>query len=624
MSTSDDFSRDEIKAGIESWLNEQGGQLPGIVRHALASYITLIDTLDAKSSAMRKLLKELRTSFGIIPSSEKRTNYGRKRSRRQRLLDDLEDSRQKARKHESQGRKQRRRMRRIEDQLKELDDIELTPEELAEIEANDRRLEASLAEGGEVTDLRCAHPDETLVQGLVAHQSEDEVDCPLDDDTRSRAVRSFTEQRERLDIKIDVINTIVNVEKAELPGPDGPTLVSASTRHIGPPKMGVTWDFLAQMSILVGQYGMPLSRFSSLVSTPEEEFGSERASRYFQYVARRLLPVYQQLIRDLAQTEVLAGDDTSTRTLEVERGKKRGSDDAWRDYATPEQAARMLADNPDSLAAAIGSQLQFVTSSKASGKAKRSFQTTVAHGRYDPYDPKSTIVLFRSHFGSFGDLVQMLLRLRAADAGELTVLSDLASVNNFNHDTMLIKRAGCASHARRRFAKGEDEHADWGGLMLSQFGGIYAHEEALTRTGRNFTNTQAVRQGCSRPIWEQMRRDAEEMKRKFSSSTQLGEAARYLLNNYETLTAYLDDPRLPLTNDMSERLLRPEKQIQAVALFRNSLEGRFALDVIRSLIQTSVAAKTNAASYLSWLLQNDPADVEHAPRQYTPLAYLAR
>ena len=134
--------------------------------------------------------------------------------------------------------------------------------------------------------------------------------------------------------------------------------------------------------------------------------------------------------------------------------------------------------------------------------------------------------------------------------------------------------------------------------MLSQIAGIYSHEESLDIQGRNVTNTNAVRDQCSKAIWLQLLDDAKVIKRDFSSETDLGEGARYLIRHFDELTLYLTEPKLRHTNDMSERLLRPEKQIQSLSLFRNSLAGRFALDIVRTTIQTSIAAKVNAARYL--------------------------
>ena len=623
-----EYSREEVKTAIEEWIAKEGENLPDIVRHALTSYISLLDTLDAKSAAMRKLMAELRKCFGIVPKSEKRTNYGnkgKKKSRRQRLVDQLEESQRKARKNESNAKKHRRKMKEIEAKLKNLDEIELTEEELHEIEENDRKLQLASEQGGETIDPACALSAEDLLQGLVANHEQVDEDCLLEDDIRKKAKRIFFESRQRLDLEINVVTKVLHIEKAEIEGPCGLSLVSASTEEIGPPKMSVTWNFLSQMTILVGQYGMPLSRFAALVSTPDEEFGSDRAVRYFQYVARRLCGIYLYLARQLSNSSILCGDDTKVRVLEVNRALAQGTC-PWDEYSDREKSQSLIDNMPDdevSLGALIGSMLNFVSFKKDTNENKKSFNTTIVHGRSDENDPKSTIILFRSHFGGFGNLISQLLQYRDQSNSELTILSDLSTVNLIESEIFNIKQAGCTSHARRRFSKNEDEDKDWAGLMLSQFGSIYAHEELLDIKGRNKTNTIAVRQDCSKQIWDQMHEDAQEMTKTFSSATGLGDAARYLIKHFNELTLYLSDPRLRATNDVSERLLRPEKQIQAVALFRESLQGRFALDIVRTVIQTCVASTVNGEQYLNWVLKADPRMISQNPAAFTPFAFLS-
>ncbi|MBN1960844.1 MAG: transposase [Deltaproteobacteria bacterium] len=96
-----------------------------------------------------------------------------------------------------------------------------------------------------------------------------------------------------------------------------------------------------------------------------------------------------------------------------------------------------------------------------------------------------------------------------------------------------------------------------------------------------------------------------------SKETKLGEAARYIIKNYDKLTAYLDDPRLEITNNFSERMLRLEKLIEASSLFRTSLEGRFALDIMRSVLQTAIAAKAPLQDYILSVLMKPMDDIEN-------------
>ena len=68
-------------------------------------------------------------------------------------------------------------------------------------------------------------------------------------------------------------------------------------------------------------------------------------------------------------------------------------------------------------------------------------------------------------------------------------------------------------------------------------------------------------------------------------------------------------------------MLRMENLIEANALFRNSLEGRFALDINRSMLQTAIAARAPLQDYVTYVLRASPEEVEANPAAFTALAY---
>ena len=75
------------------------------------------------------------------------------------------------------------------------------------------------------------------------------------------------------------------------------------------------------------------------------------------------------------------------------------------------------------------------------------------------------------------------------------------------------------------------------------------------------------------------------------------------------------------SNDFSERMLRMENLIEANSLFRKGLEGRFALDINRSSLQTAIAADAGQQDYMLHVLKASPEAVEANPENYTALAY---
>jgi hypothetical protein len=336
------------------------------------------------------------------------------------------------------------------------------------------------------------------------------------------------------------------------------------------------------------------------------------------------------LFDSLADSDILSGDDTSCRVTEVNRhfaGPQAANPPPWQGYRDAEAAQKQLAEGGKSLAAMLAADLGFEFERRTGDGTKKTLHTTTISGRSERDDPRSLIVLYRSHLGGFGNLLEMLLCKRSPKRKALTIQSDLSTVNLVADEELRrrfdIRHVGCASHARRPFALYEDEDPDFCGAMLHMFKGLFIHEHGLNLFGRNEQNVRAVRGVDSRAQWQEIKELAEDMSKRWSRETKLGEGARYITRNFTKLTAYLDDPRLELTNNFSERMLRLEKLIEASSLFRTSLEGRFALDIMRTVLQTAVAARAPLQEYLLSVLRAPPAKVAADPAQFTPYEWAA-
>jgi hypothetical protein len=387
------------------------------------------------------------------------------------------------------------------------------------------------------------------------------------------------------------------------------------------------------MTVLVAQYAMPMNRLATLLSTDAKSFSAGSLSRMLRYVAQRFEPIYLTLFDSLTDADVLTGDDTSCRVLEVSRHFAKPQDDAgesaaapWHGYRNAEAARDLLSQGDGSLAATVARDLGFEHARRNGDGAKRALHTTTLSGRSDASDPRSLVVFYRSHLGGFGDLLQMLLRKRNPKHRALTIQSDLSTVNLVADEQLrqrfTIRYAGCASHARRPFALYEHQDPDYCAAILHLFKGLFIHEHNLDGFGRNTENVRAVRGVDARALWQQIHALCQEMSERWSQQTKLGEGARYVTRNFDKLTAYLDDPRLELTNNFSERMLRMEKLIENSSLFRTTLEGRFALDIMRSVLQTAVAARAPLQQYLLAVLRAPRAEVAEHPEQFTPRAWV--
>jgi hypothetical protein len=253
--------------------------------------------------------------------------------------------------------------------------------------------------------------------------------------------------------------------------------------------------------------------------------------------------------------------------------------------------------------------------------------TTVITGRSVADDPLSLIVFYRSHLGGCGNLLESILQHRRPDSGDIILQADLSLTNLVNDPQLLslfkFTLVGCSAHARRPFALYEHEDPVNCDYMLHLFTGWAMHEERLDVHGRNRENILAVRQNDSHKLWEQIKDLSIVMKEKWSKGTSLGAGARYIIKHYDKLTAYLENPHLDQNNNLRERMLRTEKLIESSSMFRRSLEGRFALDVIRTVMQTAVASGVPVHQYLVSILRADADEISRHPEKFTPRAWAA-
>ena len=234
-----------------------------------------------------------------------------------------------------------------------LEDIAPTPEEQAKADAAaDRFVEHVLRGNG--PDPAMQSVNETLMPAGAVLASEKYVSLPATlppDLADATVVKTINEQRVRHDFSMSVTRIELDVEKKVVVDQEGERhVVAASTAEYGPPRYSVTWQALATLAVLVAQFALPFNRLATMLSVAGKRFTAGALSRMLHYVAERLVPIYLELARQLADCEILAGDDTSCRVLEVsgyfkskaEQGSEHKDKPPWAAYQTPSAAEESL------------------------------------------------------------------------------------------------------------------------------------------------------------------------------------------------------------------------------------------------------------------------------------------
>ena len=164
----------EARSEARSWLESRRNELPVSVISALALTLQLADCLTSAEQNRRGILTQLRRALGITPSSERRRKSGtpldnlpdpKKRQRLSLLedfLSDLSRSKRLAKWYRKLARRHDRKAKKIEETIVEFNEDELSAEDLAEMEAEQKESEARF-ELGQRCDLDCAPHSESLI-----------------------------------------------------------------------------------------------------------------------------------------------------------------------------------------------------------------------------------------------------------------------------------------------------------------------------------------------------------------------------------------------------------------------------------------------------------------------------
>jgi hypothetical protein len=411
------------------------------------------------------------------------------------------------------------------------------------------------------------------------------------------------------------------------------------------------------MTMMVG-YLIPANRISSLLGAVGSYFTRARCSELLQYTARRLLSIHLHHINLLSRAETLNTDDTGSRCPEASRARERegldGENTPWRlwyqkedqipdptqEKKNPEEKTRFVSPPPprndDPLYRHVAWELGFLNKNK-DGSFRKRLRTTVVIGKEDQNDMQSFVVLYHTHFGEAGDVLNRILlkkvqnRSGAVAENEekptVWIVSDLLATNRPTeprvHTAFNVLTSGCMHHARRNFKLNEEEDPFACGRVVSAFDCMAAFEKEVTRRGRRRENVLATRKTIAR-LWNYVYEISEVLAEKWPEGHPVGRAARYILGNYVELTRYLDQPHLPDNNTLSERMLRPERLMERSSLFRWSLEGRCAWNIVRGIYQTCQLNGVSFRNYLDWVLRTPEAVISASPENYTPRAFAQR
>jgi len=293
--------------------------------------------------------------------------------------------------------------------------------------------------------------------------------------------------------------------------------------------------------------------------------------------ARQLEPVFDTLLDQAAQGEVLHNDDTPAKILELMAENQE----------PPEKAPKRKGLFTSGIISKCAEQL---------------------------------IALFFTGRNHAGENLHRVLESRSKQLASPIQMCDALSRNLPGEFETIL--ANCLSHGRRRFVDVVENFPEEVRYVLEILAQVYKNDAVVRKQNRSPQERLIVHQQESGPLMETLH---EWLEHQFSEKTvepnsSLGEAITYMLNHWKELTLFLRKPGAPLDNNVCERALKKAILHRKNALFYKTQNGARVGDLFMSLIHTAELSGANAFDYLCEL-QRHAERVKEDPGQWMPWNY---
>jgi len=177
-----------------------------------------------------------------------------------------------------------------------------------------------------------------------------------------------------------------------------------------------------------------------------------------------------------------------------------------------------------------------------------------------------------------------------------------------------ILPAYCNAHCRRQFSPGEENVPVDAKFMVKQYEKIYRlNSEAKGLPEDGILEKRAE----MKPYFEKMRAEALEKVETYPSKSGMAEAYSYLLKYYDGLTLFLSNPKIPIDNNTSERLLRSHVVGRKTWYGTHSRQGAKTAAVHFSLVESCKMNRINPRYYYLDAIDR----IHHKQEPLTPRQY---
>lgn len=297
-------------------------------------------------------------------------------------------------------------------------------------------------------------------------------------------------------------------------------------------------------------YALPLYRIESILKQLGAPLSRQQLSNYCIYVAEKLEPIYKRLKYHLlnCNVNVLHADETTIKVLEK---KERSKCYMWL-YATS------MYHNP-----------------------------IYIYEYQDSREAKHPSLFFKDYKGYL-------------------VCDDYSGYESIPN----VSLCRCWFHAKKKYADfiktltDKQKETSEAVIIHNKISDIFYKENLIQEANLTASSIKEKREKEIRPLVDEYFEYIEKLyKNRVDKSSVLGKAINYSLNIKDDLTRFFEDGHIPLTNNLSERAIKPFVILRKNCLFCNTQNGAEASAILMSIVQTAKMNLVKPDEYIKYVLE---------------------
>ena len=332
----------------------------------------------------------------------------------------------------------------------------------------------------------------------------------------------------------------------------------------------------AMIALLKYGSGLPFNRLEQLQASLGVPLAASTQWEIVDDAANKVVPAWQQLVRQAAQGSVLYNDDTTAKILSLIKEQMTGDNDSSRTG-------------------------MFTTAILSAADDKK-------------------IALFFTGRNHAGENLAQVLAQRQSGLDPPIQMCDALS-RNLPKDFLTLL-ANCLVHARRNFVDVLASFPEQAQFVIETLADVYKNDQVTKDQQLSAQDRLVYHQTHSEPLMQGLKRwlDDQINEKKAEPNSGLGQAITYMQNHWPELTLFLRVAGAPLDNNLCEQILKRAILHRKNSLFFKTERGAFVGDVFMSLIHTCSLAKINPFDYLTALQQHHIL-VRKKPQDWMPWNY---